>query len=185
MIHRPNINPKFYIIYLLSVTGSESFFDLSIKIPRSASHIGDVYNCRAPLSNKFVNETLKYINKSLEDYLEWIVCNDQIDRGMVNTKKQRRNDFDQINFLKFVEKLVFMKTKLSKKDMIEIIGISDSLYNQILNEQRILSDDTLYKINKQFGINENSYFAYTIDPNIMINHISSLQLENFNKKASL
>ncbi|MNY67445.1 Helix-turn-helix domain protein [compost metagenome] len=78
-----------------------------------------------------------------------------------------------------------MKTKLSKKDMIEIIGISDSLYNQILNEQRILSDDTLYKINKQFGINENSYFAYTIDPNIMINHISSLQLENFNKKASL
>lgn len=181
MTFRPDINPQIFIEYLLRITSSDNFVDLSLKIPRSASHINDVYNMKSPLSFKFVTENLNYINKSLNDYDEWLSCNSQVDTGKINTKKQRRNDFDQIDFINFMEKLIFIKTNLKRRDIIESIGISEALYNNILREQRILSDETLFKINSVFGINENSYQIYLIDPDMMIHNISSRQLEKLSK----
>jgi hypothetical protein len=179
---RPNIDQQFFIEYLLSITGSDNFVDLSLRVPRSSSHIGDIYNKRAPLSYKFINETLQHVNKDIDNYLEWVSCNKQIDNGIAITKKQKRNDFDQVDFMNFVEKLIITKTKLSRKNIIERINVSESLFHNILREQRILSDETLYKINSVFGINENSYQIYLIDPTTMIDHITSLQLEKLSKK---
>lgn len=182
MTSRPDMNPQIFIEYLLRVTGSDSFIDLSLKIPRSSSHINDIYIERAPLSFKFVFETLNHINKTLNDYDEWLSCSSQIDIGKIKTKKQKRNDFDQIDFINFMEQLISIKTNLTRKNIIERIGISEALYHGMLKQQRILSDETLFKINEVFGINENSYQIYLIDPDFMILNISSRQLEKMAKK---